>query len=84
MGLSVPLASLWNETKLSGAVDMTEGKDTIERDVDRLEEWSHVNLMKFNKSKCKVHQLGWGNPQKQYKLDNERIESKEGLRDIGR
>lgn len=63
MGLSVPLASLCKETKLSGAVDMTEGKDTIQRDVDRLEEWSHVNLVKFHKSKLKVPYLGWGNPQ---------------------
>lgn len=36
MGLSVLLPSLWNETKLSGAVEMTEGKDTIQRDVDKL------------------------------------------------
>lgn len=63
MGLSVPLANLCKEAKLSGAVDMTEGKDTIQRDVDRLEEWSRVNIRKFNESKCKVHYLGWGNPQ---------------------
>lgn len=84
MGLRVPLAKLCNETKLSGAVDMTEGKNTIQKDVDRLEEWSHVNLMKFNESKCKVHHLGWGNPQEQYKLGYEWIESEEGLGDIGR
>lgn len=48
MGLSVPLANLCKEAKLSGAVDMTEGKDTIQRDVDRLEEWSRVNIRKFN------------------------------------
>lgn len=52
--------------------------------MDRLEEWSHVHLMKFNKSMCKVHHLGWGNLQQQYKLGNEKIESKEGLGDIGR
>lgn len=81
--MSVPLASFWNKTKLSG-VDISEGKDTIQRDVDRLEEWSHVNLMMFTKSKCKVHHLGWGNPQQQYKLGDKWIESKEGLGDVGR
>ena len=39
--------------KLSGAVDMLEERDTLQRDLERLERWAHANLMKFNKSKCK-------------------------------
>ena len=34
----------------------------------RLEEWAHVNLLKFNKAECKVIHLGWGNHQHQYRL----------------
>lgn len=54
---------------------MLEGKDDIQGHLDRPEEWAHVKLMKFNKVKCKVLHLDWGNHQYQYRLGDERIES---------
>lgn len=55
-------------TKPTGAVDMLEGRDVIQKDLDRLDQWAHENFMKFNKDKCKA--LNWvqGNPKLQYKL----------------
>jgi len=51
-----------DDAKLSGVVDTIKGRDVIQRDLNRLENWAHVNLKRFIKAKYKVFHLGCGNP----------------------
>ncbi|TRZ16358.1 hypothetical protein HGM15179_010746 [Zosterops borbonicus] len=53
---------LANDSKLHGPVNRLEGKDAIQRDLDKLVRWDCEKLFKFNKAKCKVLHLDRGNP----------------------
>jgi len=84
-GIKCTLSKFVDDTKLSGAIDLLQGRYAIQRDFGRLQEWVHAVLMKFNKAKCKVLHPSQCNPQYHYRLGGERIESSpaRGLANIG-
>ena len=57
-GVKCILSKFADDTKLWSEVNRQEGWDSIQSNLDRLDQWAQVKLSKFNKSKRKILHLG--------------------------
>ncbi|KAK4815479.1 hypothetical protein QYF61_003015 [Mycteria americana] len=61
-GAECTVSQFADTTKLGGVTELLVSRTAIQRDLYSLEKWAYMNLVKFNKKKCKVLHLGRSNP----------------------
>ncbi|CAM5146598.1 unnamed protein product [Natator depressus] len=82
-GIESTLIKFADDTKLGGVERALEDRIKIQNDLNKLEKWSEVDRMKFNKDKCKVLHLGRNNQLHTYKMGNDCLGKSTAKRDLG-
>lgn len=80
IGIKCTLSKFAVTTNLGGVVDSLKGRETLERDLNRLCSRMITRHMKFNKEKCWILQLEWDNT---YRLGDKKLKRSPAERYLG-
>ena len=74
-----------DDAKIYASVNIRDDTNTIklQKDLDRLSEWSRKWQLPFNTGKCKVLHIGTNNPCHRYKMDNKKLDNVSEEKDLG-
>ena len=82
-GISSDVSKFADDTKIGRVIKSDTDVIALQTDLDKMNEWSNIWQMKFNINKCKVLNVGRGNPHNKYTLNQEELESSEYEKDLG-
>jgi hypothetical protein len=77
------LAKFADDTKLGQQIVNDMDRAILQRTLNKLCDWTDKWGMRFNVKKCKVMHFGRNNPQYEYEMNGEKLETVEEERDIG-
>ena len=83
IGINSRVSKFADDTKIFNSVGNVKGKETLQSDLLKLEDWCLKWQMEFNESKCKVLHFGNNNPLFSYTLRNEQISTSHTEKDLG-
>jgi len=82
-GAECKLSKFADDTRLGRVAGIAEGRAAVQRDLIRLEKWTHRNLMHFDNGKAKALPLEQNNPRHQHMLGATQLESSSADKDLG-
>ena len=64
-------------------ISSPNGKDVLQNDLDRIQDWAKKWKMEFNIDKCKIMHLGYNNPNNVYSMDGINLNETNEEKDLG-
>ncbi|KAJ7413975.1 rna-directed dna polymerase from mobile element jockey-like [Willisornis vidua] len=74
-GIRCTKSKFTDNTRFSWSVELLDSRMAVQRDLDRLDQWTKANSVRFNKFKSQVLHLDHYNSMQHYRLGAEWLES---------